>query len=180
MRHRTALALVLGLGALALLGAGCGGDDGGDSAAPADTTAEQTTDTTEATETTETAGDAVTDVDLGAIGGLSEECTELVAIGAKISQAVGTQGGDIDTSVDYFTELADAAPDEIKDDLEVFADQFAEFAKAVQGLDLSGGTTPSAEDVQKLQEASAAFDDPKLQEASANIEAWAKENCETG
>jgi hypothetical protein len=166
--------IVLAVGALALAGAGCGGDDG-DAAAPAETTVEESTEPTEepAEETTETLGD----IDLGDLSG---ECAELAAIGAKLAQAVGTQGGDVGASADYFAELADAAPDEIKDDLEVFAEEFATYAEAIAGIDLSGGTTPSAEDIAKLQEASAAFDDPRLEEASANIEAWAQENCTTG
>jgi hypothetical protein len=163
--------IVLVIGALALAAAGCGGDDGGDAAAPAETTVEETTQTTETTEET------TEDVDLGDLSG---ECTELAAIGAKIAQAAGAQGGDIGSSADYFAELADAAPDEIKDDLEVFAEEFGKFAEAIAGVDLSGGTTPSAEDLAKIQAATAAFEDPRIQEASDNIEAWAQENCATG
>lgn len=171
MRYGTVI--LLAVGALALAVAGCGGDDG-DTAAPAETTVEETVDeTTDATETTDTMGD----VDLGDLSG---ECTELAAIGAKIAQAVGAQGGDVDASADYFAELADAAPDEIKDDLEVFAEEFSKFAEAIADIDLSGGTTPSADDIAKLQAASKAFDDPRIQEASSNIEAWAQENCSTG
>lgn len=173
MKHGTVI--VLAVGVLALAAAGCGGDDGGDAAAPAETTVEETVaDTTETTETTE---ETTEDVDLGDLSG---ECTELAAIGAKIAQAAGAQGGDIGTSADYFAELADAAPDEIKDDLEVFAEEFGKFAEAIAGIDLSGGTTPSAEDLAKIQEATAAFEDPRIQEASTNIEAWAQENCTTG
>lgn len=173
MRYGTVIVLVVG--ALALAAAGCGGDDGGDAAAPAETTVEETIE--ETTETTETTEETTEDVDLGDLSG---ECTELAAIGAKIAQAAGAQGGDLDTSADYFAELADAAPDEIKDDLEVFAEEFGKFAEAIGGIDLSGGTTPSADDIAKIQEATAAFDDPRIQEASANIEAWAEENCTTG
>lgn len=172
MRYGTVI--VLAVGVLALAAAGCGGDDG-DAVAPAETTVEETVgETTESMETTE---ETTEDVDLG---DLSDECTELAAIGAKIAQAAGAQGGDLDTSAEYFAELADAAPDEIKDDLEVFAEEFAAFAEAIAGVDLSGGTTPSADDIAKIQEATAAFDDPRIQEASANIEAWAQENCTTG
>lgn len=176
MRYGTVIVLVIG--ALALAAAGCGGDDG-DAAAPAETTVEETVaDTTEPTETTDETTDGTTgDIDLGDLSG---ECTELAAIGAKIAQAAGAQGGDIGSSADYFAELADAAPDEIKDDLEVFAEEFAQFAEAIAGIDLSGGSTPSADDIAKIQEATAAFDDPRIQEASANIEAWAQENCTTG
>ena len=62
----------------------------------------------------------------------------------------------------------------------MFAEEFGKFAEAIAGIDLSGGTTPSAEDLAKIQEATAAFEDPRIQEASDNIEAWAEENCTTG
>jgi hypothetical protein len=182
---RASLALlVLVLGAAALVAAGCGGDDGEGSAAETDTTMEQTEE--QATGTTETMEDdgstegASTDgsVDLGTLTG---ECAELAAVGARIAQTLGSQGGgDVEASAEYFSGLADAAPDEIKDDLEVFAKGFAEYAKAISGIDLGGGTVPTAEDLAKLQDAAKAFDDPQIQEASDNIQAWADENCTTG
>lgn len=184
MGKRAPLALlVLVVGMLALVAAGCGGDDGEDSATATDTAVEQTveqdTGTTDAMEdesSTEGEGSSG-EADLGTLTG---ECAELTAVGARIAQTLSTQGGDVEASAEYFSGLADAAPDEIKDDLEVFAEGFAEYAKAIAGIDLSGGAVPTAEDLAKLQEAAKAFDDPRIQEASDNIQAWADENCTSG
>ena len=51
---------------------------------------------------------------------------------------------------------------------------------ALAGLDLSSGKTPDPETLQKLTEAAQTLDNTKLTAASAEIEAWAKENCSTG
>jgi hypothetical protein len=59
----------------------------------------------------------------------------------------------------------------------VLADNFKEFADALQGVDLSSGETPSPEVLAKLQEAAANMDEPAVQEASQNIEAWVQANC---
>lgn len=179
MGKRAPLALlVLVVGLLALVAAGCGGDDGEDAAATTDTAVEQTveqdTGTTDTMEDESSTEGSSGDVDLGALTG---ECAELAAVGARIAQTLGTQGGDVEASVEYFSDLADAAPDAIKDDLEVFAEGFAEYAKAISGIDLSGGSVPTAEDLAKLQDAAKAFDDPRIQEASDSIQAWAEENC---
>jgi hypothetical protein len=157
------LAVVL-LTALALLAAGCGADGGGDEAAA-------TTDTA-IVEETETTDEDPTTTDDGLE--LEGECAEFAGLSARLQQAL-TGSGELDA--DAFDELADEVPEEIRDDYEVLAANFRELAEALEGIDLSGGQAPSAEDLAKLQELSRTFDDPEVQQAAGNIEAWARENC---
>lgn len=176
------LASLLVIGVLALVAAGCGGDDSSSEASD-ETTVEETTveETTAAEETTEASSDdtetsASDDVDLGDLSG---ECLELASIGAKFSEAfesTGSASGDLSATADLFDELIEAAPDEIKDDLEVMSEGLAEYAEALDGINL---TQPSAEDIAKLQEVTQSFDTTEFQEASQNIEAWVSANCTT-
>lgn len=152
------------LAVLALAAAGCGGDDDGDEAAGTTETAiVEETGTTDDDSTTEDAGSA-----------LEGECAELAGISARLQQALTGSG---ELNADAFDELADEVPEEIRDDYEVLAANFRELAEALEGVDLSGGQTPSAEDLAKLQELSQTFDDPDVQQAAENIEAWARESC---
>ena len=171
MRIKTLV--VIGLGVLVLAVAGCGGDDSSESAGSGDQT------TVEDTVTEETSTDAAsTDIDLGDV---SEECLDFASVGAKVSEAFGAAGGstgDLSATADAFDELVAAAPDAIKDDLETIAAGFGELAEALEGVDLSSGQTPSAEDLQKLQEATQSLDNAGLEQASNNIEAWVEENCQ--
>lgn len=165
---RVRMLAVLALGALALVAAGCGGDESSD--AVAETTAvEETTTDGGSTSTGETD-----------VGNLSQDCLSLAAVGAKFAAAFEATSGNpanLEDSVKYFEELVDAAPDEIKDDLGLLAGAIVEIAKALEGVDLSGDSAPSPELLAKLQEVGKMFEDPALKEASANIEAWTTENC---
>jgi hypothetical protein len=161
----TRLLAALLLAALALFAAGCGGDDGGDSAS-SDTAVVETESTDDAATETTDDGDEV-------LGG---ECTELAGLGAQLQSAMGN-AGDLDSTSEVFDELADRVPEEIREDFQVLADNFKEFAEALEGVDLSSGATPDAETLAKLQQAVASMDQPAVEEASNNIEAWVQENC---
>jgi hypothetical protein len=175
MNRRWYAALLLA--ALALVVAGCGGDDGGDSAS-SDTAVVETESSDDGSTETESSDDAMetdTAEDDGMLGG---ECAEFAGLGAKLQNAFGgTSGDDIDSVAEVFDELADRVPEEIRDDYQVLADNFKEFADALEGVDLSSGATPDAETLAKLQAAVASMDQPEVQQASENIEAWATENC---
>jgi hypothetical protein len=173
-RRRVALLALLALvGALALLAAGCGGSD---SESAAETTTVETTETDMEETTEETTGDADEDSDLGAFA--SGECLELAQVGAKFSESFSGTGdaGEIEA---FFQELADKAPDEIQDDLQVLAEAMGEYAEAFKDIDLTSAAAADPETVQKLQELAEKFDDTKYQQASENIQAWAEENCST-
>jgi hypothetical protein len=166
--RRTSLLMVAlsGLLALMFLGAGCGGDDeSAQDSAPAATSASQTTEPTVS-------------------GGASENCKQFQLAAAQVGQAfssaaTGTGTADLQESAKAFDELASKAPREIKADFETINTAFGKLAEALEGVDLSGTKAPDQETVAKLQTALSEIDQAKLSEASANIAAWAQENCKT-
>jgi hypothetical protein len=154
-------AIALLLVVFLIVGAGCGGGD------------DEAADDTVVTETTETT-DETTDLDAFA----SEECLQLVSMGAALSQAfTGTGGADAEETSELFAELVDKAPDELRADIETVAAGFAEYAEAIRELDLQEGEVPSAAQLQQIQAALASVDQPELTAASERISAWAQENC---
>jgi hypothetical protein len=167
--------------ALALVGAGCGGgDDEGagdtDTVVVTDTTTEDTT--TDETTTDET----VTDTDGSAFDFSSDECQELVAAGAAFGQAFtsATTGADLSDEADKFSEFADNAPEEIRDDMQVLAGAYEEIVAAFADVDLDPGATPSAEQIAELTQALSTIDQAGVSAAGERISAWAQENCTTG
>jgi hypothetical protein len=83
----------------------------------------------------------------------------------------------LDEASELFDELASQVPDEIKADFEVIAENFAKIAEAFKDIDLAAGETPSPEDLARLQELTSSLNSTEVQQASENIEAWARENC---
>lgn len=169
------IALVL---ALAVVGAGCGGDDesSGDTT---DTTTEETF-TFDTTEDTETDGTETDETDTDAGDGLATgECQELVDASTQLSQAFGAAGtsGDLGDSSEFFEEFADRAPDEIQGDFQILAEAYSEYADALGDVDLQSGETPSADDLQALQEALSSIDQAEVTAASQRISEWATANC---
>ena len=171
MNKRWLAALLLA--ALALVAAGCGGDDGSDSAS-SDTAIVETEASDDGEETVDDGTETDATEDDGVLGG---ECAELAGLGSKLQGAFGAGSGDIDSVSEVFDELAEHVPEEIRDDYQVLADNFKEFADALEGVDLSSGETPDAETLAKLQAAASSMDEPEVQQASENIEAWVAANC---
>lgn len=156
---------------LALLGAGCGGGD--DTASDTDTVVTDTTDGITAEETT----DETTTDDDGSFA--TSECASLVAAASSISQTFSGTGttDDVDEARAQFEEFADNAPDEIRDDLQVLAAAYEEFAEVLGDVNIEPGQTPDAEAIAALQAAIAAIDQADVTEASANVSAWTTANC---
>ena len=65
-------------------------------------------------------------------------------------------------------------PDEIADDYEVVAENFAKIAEGLQDLDLGSGGDAERRGPPKLQELTASLDSAEVREASENISAWAE------
>lgn len=156
------------LAALALVAAGCGGDDsneaGGDTdTAVVETDGEETTD--DATETTD---------DDAALGG---ECAEFAGLGARIFQAVSSGPEGIQEASELFDRLKGRVPDEIKADFDVIAENFAEIAEAVRDADLTAEEMSSPEGLAKLQELMAPLSSPEVAAAGERLQAWAEKNC---
>jgi hypothetical protein len=168
-----ALAAVLGLGLVAC------GDDGDDDAA---------TETTEDSgdETTTTASDDDTD-DTADLGDFTGECAAFSQAFANAGTAIGSAfSGDaseeIEAVADYFDEVSSELPEEIRDDFSVFADAYAEFARALaeSDIDFSNPESVDPEDMAELQALSQAFSSPEVQEASNNIQTYVAETCQAG
>ena len=156
--------------ALALVAAGCGGGD--DSTASDETTVEETTtseDTTTSEETTDT------DVDASDVLG-DEDCLKLASIGATFAQAV--TGATDEEATEAFQNLVDDVPDEIKADVQVLADWFAEYSAKLKDIGLQAGQTPTAAQVAQLQAALADTNQEELTAASERLQAWANANCD--
>lgn len=164
--------LVLIVSALLLVGAGCGGGD--DEAA--DDTEVTVTDTTTDETTTEDDTDTTTDdVDVSGILG-DEDCLQLASIGATFAQAF--TGATDDEAAEAFQELVDEVPDEIRADVQVLADWFADYASELRDVGLEEGQVPTAAQLQQIQAALAATDQAELTAASERVQTWATENCE--
>lgn len=167
--------MVLLIAVLALAAAGCGG---GSDEASGDTdtvVTEETTSTDDMTTTEDTTTETTSDDP--DVGELSGKCAELAGLSTKLSESLGGQTGDIQSVATLFDEIADQVPDEIKADYRVLADYISKMADALRGVDLSSGEPPSAEVLAKLQQLTTSVDTQEVQQATAHIEAWARDNC---
>jgi hypothetical protein len=173
MRTKLAAVLVAGL----VLGAGaCGGGSKNDESSTGDAikSSAETTTTTAKTSTTKSTSDLS--------GGLSGagDCLQAAGAYATIGLSILTYMGgatpaqlaELQTQVD---QLKGEIPAELRDDFQVFADGIAEYASAMQNVDMSNILDPGVQD--DLNRASEALDSPEMTEAQANIDAYFNENC---
>jgi hypothetical protein len=161
--------------AFALVGAGCGGDDEG----AGDTETVITETTTDETTTEETATDETTDTSGTDFDFSSEECQELAAAGAAFGQAFtsATTGADLSDEAEEFSELANRAPEDIREDMQVLANAYEEIVAALADVDIDPDSAPSAEQIAELTQALSSIDQTGVAEAGERIAAWAQENC---
>jgi hypothetical protein len=157
--------------ALSLVAAGCGGGDD-ESAASDETTIEETTTSEDTTSEDTTSGDTT---DLSGVLA-DEDCLRLASIGATFAQAI--TGATDEEAVEAFEQLVDDVPDEIKADVQVLADWFAEYTAKLDEIGLEPGATPSAAQLQQLQAALAGSNQQEVTAASERLGTWANENCE--
>jgi hypothetical protein len=158
---------VLGLGFTA-----CGSDGGN----------EATGDTT--TTTGDGTGDTTGDTTDGTIGDLpaglvDEDCAFLLA-GAFLNPLAITQGApgaNIDESAAELQAIADKAPDEIKDAMEVITDRYSQMAEALKDVDLSDPQSYTSPEVQQaLQGLDDLFDD-EYEAATQTVSDYVQDNC---
>jgi hypothetical protein len=188
----------IALTGMALAAAGCGGggdstttvtvEEATDTATTVETTTEELTTTEEVTTTeemettTEETSTDETETEASGTTGLSfltsAKCQEYVSLIQSYATALSGAGGtDMQNAADALQEVADQAPDEIKDDFATLADAYGKIAEALGDTDLSAGQTPSAEALAKLQELGNSIDSAKVAEASTNISDWLTKNC---
>jgi hypothetical protein len=164
------------IAALALIAAGCGGSSSDEASADTETTVAAETTMPEETTTATTTDDSGTSTDVD-LGNLSGECAQFADISSKLAQSLSGQDANMEDAAKAFADIADQVPDEIKDDYQVIAENFAKIAEALKGVDLTSGQTPSPEALAKLQELSKTMDSAEVQQASQHIEAWVSEHC---
>ena len=125
---------------LALTLLGCGGSDSDTDSPTTVTTAAGNGDGATTTSQTPT----TTDDDSNGDSISPANCPELLSWAndsVMASQAAFTGGGTnsagIEFTADYFQEFADRAPDEIRDDMQTFADAFTSFYETLAELDIA-------------------------------------------
>jgi hypothetical protein len=168
------LIVILMTGVLfAFVAGACGGDD--DSSEQTDSADDATTEPADTDDDGD--GDAADILN-------SERCSEaarsMAAAAGGVSQALtGSSSDDLEESIDELDEFADEAPDEIKADIKVIADGYAAVAQVLVDADFDPGSgqPPSAEVIQKLQQASEDLDNEDFQAAVERVDEWFKEEC---
>ena len=111
-----------------------------------------------------------------------EGCTELSELSVKFAQALGaassgTGAPDLDETAKAYEEFADEVPEEIRDAFRTVAAAFSTYAEVLKDIDFSSGEAPDPETMAKFADAAKALDNTELTAATAEIEAWAKQNC---
>ena len=158
---RSRFVVLLVIGAVALVA--CGGGDSTDAPSPA-------------------AGNGGAG---GGVGGALDaaECAQVVAAmsaaSAAVPQAMYGEAGDLNTSLDQLKAFAEAAPEEIRDDLLLVYQGYGDFMAAMQdaGYDPSSGEPPSAEVIAAMQAASVKLQSADFVAASDRVSAWFQSNC---
>ncbi|MEX2134695.1 MAG: hypothetical protein WEB67_11185 [Acidimicrobiia bacterium] len=169
---------VLVLLLVALVVVSCGGDAGGD-----DTTTAPSDDVN-VTTTTAAAPDDDDGNDLDSLSSTCLEATQgmAAAVSAYSTGMAQAFGGSLDDeslqlTADQLEVMAEAAPDEIKDDLKVIAEQLGAFYTALAESGYEPGATPDADQLAELSALAESIDNEVFEEASDNINAWFEENC---
>jgi hypothetical protein len=168
---RLAIVLVL---VLAVIGAGCGGDD--EAAEKTNTGVVTDTVGTDETTTDETTTDESDDTDSGSFA--SGECQELIDAAATLGLIAASDAFEAEEVSEFSEALIDAAPEEIRSDIETVADAWA--TVPFEDLGLEPGEPPSAADIARYQQALAATATPEVTAANERLTAWAEENCPGG
>ena len=145
----------------------------------ADTSTEATTDTTADTDTTASDDTSTTAT------GLSEGCQAVADFSTEFSKALDAAGAsgssaDLEASAKAYEAAADKAPEEIRDAFKTLARAYAAYAKALDGVDLSSGATPSPAMIAKLVKASKELNTTGLATATTDISNWVSKNCTGG
>jgi hypothetical protein len=187
---RTILAALLA-GAALVLAAGCGssGNNAAATTAAAETTTAATTASTDTASTDTTSTDTTaTDTTAGAAAaaGLSAGCQKVADLSVRFGKALSAAGAsgngqtDMNKTAEAYKAFAAQVPEEIRPAFMTLADAFAQYAKALQGIDLSSGKTPDAATIAKLAKAAQSLNSKDLSAADAKITTWVAKNCKTG
>jgi len=171
---------------LALMLSACGG--GGDDEEGTTLATEPAVETTVAEETPGTTT-AAEEPDAGTDDGidLTTVCLDATqamaaAINSYTTGMAGAMGGSLDDeslqlAAGQLQAMADAAPEEIKDDLAVIAEELGVFYAALADIGYEAGGTPSPEQMAELSALAEVIDQESFQTASDNLNVWFEANC---
>lgn len=163
------------LATAAVLALGACGSDKKSTTATAGTTASDTPSTTNGS------GSSRTGTGLGAF--TSAQCTKTATAMAKaaaaLPQAYSGTARDLEDSVDELKAFVAAAPKEIRADVQILADGYAQVITILADAkyDPSSGKPPSEETIQKLTAAGETLDESEFKEASERVTTWFTEKC---
>ena len=171
--------------AVALLLAACGDDDD-TSTATDDTVADENTETVTEEETED--DDSGSDVDEDAMAERLGECGFLTGFATAFEDFDPTAmyGGEEATDFGQIfaplaqaaQDVAEAAPDEIREAFRTMADGFSAVAAELEGVvvDFTDPESMDPETMAKLESLDGAFDD-EYEAAAEEIDGWVSENC---
>ena len=119
------------------------------------------------------------------MAGLSEGCQKVADLSVEFGKALSAAGAgdaeaDLEATAEAYEAFAEQVPEEIRDSFQTLAAAFAQYAVALEGVDLSSGGVPDAATIAKLAAAAKALDNESLSTASTEVSAWVTENCSTG
>lgn len=168
MLKRMLVLLMMG----SMLLAACGGDDdGGSLDGGGDGGTETGTDG-------QTGDDGV---DVGVVD--AAQCAEVAAAMAAAAQAIPAvfsgSDADLDTSIQQLEAFAEAAPEEIRADLQTIYEGYAAVATILADADFdpASGQAPPPEVIAQLEEASQLLDSAEFQAAVENVNAYFESGC---
>lgn len=108
-------------------------------------------------------------------------CLQLGGLGTKFAQAMAAarSGGklNLQAAVSVYHDLANAAPSEIRPDLQLTAQAFSTFAGALAKAGYTPGKTPTPAQLAGLQSAVQIFSKPQFQAAEHRVSVWAHQHC---
>jgi hypothetical protein len=175
MRPRLLL-LVLALVLPALLGA-CGGEE-----VDTSVTAEGPTELPPVPTELDDRVDVDVDADLDLAVG--EDCIEALEAFSEMQVAQAeSSAAALSGSMDFaalerdLQELAEAAPAEIRSAFETYSDVLGGYLRELADIGLQPGDVPTQEQLQRLGTLAESLDQPALEEASRDIEAYFDEHC---
>jgi hypothetical protein len=108
-------------------------------------------------------------------------CLQLGGLGAKFARAMAAarSGGQLNlqAAVSAYHDLANAAPSDIRPDLQLTAQAFTAFAGSLTKVGYTPGKTPTPAQLAGLQSAVQIFTQTKFQAAERHLSVWAHQHC---
>lgn len=174
----TAVALAVLVGAGALAACGDDGDGGNDDIVLEDIGGSSTDDDSD--ESAEDDDEADTDTTEG-IGIAGEGCEEFTEAFTALGESIGAGFGDVEgDAISDFNAAVEDAPEEIRDELQLFSEAFQAYADALEeaGVDFDDPSNIDPDAAAELAELTEIFTDEEFVEASAAIQEFVASGCE--